>query len=97
MKRALVIAFLILPGWNPPASGQELPAPQATVKAPAIVVQGAPDDAAIRSRLVAVLGAIDGLENVEVEVTSGVVMLTGDVPHSRAAREVIDIAGRTEG
>lgn len=97
MKRALAIAFLILPGWNPLASGQELPAPQATAKAPAIVVQGAPDDAAIRSSLVAVLGAIDGLENVEIEVTSGVVILTGDVPHSRATREVLDIAGRTEG
>ena len=97
MKRALAIAFLILPGWNPLASGQELPAPQATVKAPAIAVQGAPDDAAIQRRLVAVLGAIDGLQNVEVEVTSGVVILTGDVPHSRATREVLDIAGRTEG
>lgn len=97
MKRALAIAFLLLPGWNPQASGQEFLAPQATAKAPAIVVQGAPDDAAIRSRLVAILGAIDGLENVEVEVTSGVVILTGGVPHSRATREVLDIAGRTEG
>jgi small conductance mechanosensitive channel len=96
MKHALAIAFLILLTWNLSARGQEPSAPEAAVEAPEIRVQDAPDDAAIRSRLVAVLGAIDGFQNVDVEVTAGVVILTGGVPNSRATREALDIARRTE-
>lgn len=97
MKHTLAIALLILLTWNLSARGQEPYAPEAAVPAPEIRVQDAPDDTAIRSRLAAVLGAIDGLEDVNVEVTAGVVILTGEVPNSRAAREVLDIARRTEG
>ncbi|MFN2329480.1 MAG: hypothetical protein ABR612_11210, partial [Chromatocurvus sp.] len=74
MKRLLALSLLILTSWHLPAWGQELPyAPDAAVTAPEILVQDVPEDAAIRSRLLAVLGAIDGLQDIEVQVTSGVV------------------------
>jgi hypothetical protein len=39
------------------------------VRATEILVWDVPEDTAIRSRLLAVLGAIDGLPDIEVQVT----------------------------
>ncbi|MFN2348555.1 MAG: mechanosensitive ion channel domain-containing protein [Thioalkalivibrio sp.] len=97
MRQILALTFLILMSWQLPAWGQELSAPAAAVTAPEIQVQDVPEDAAIRSRLLAVLGAIDGLQDIEVQVTSGVVTLAGEVPSSRLNREAIEIANRTDG
>lgn len=97
MNRTLAFALLIFLPCIAPAPGQELTAPDETVAAPAILVQEAPEDAAILSRLTAVFGAIDDLKDVEVKVDSGVVALSGEVPNSRSTREALDIAGRTEG
>jgi small-conductance mechanosensitive channel len=97
MRQILALTFLILMSWQLPAWGQELYAPEAAVTAPEIQVQDVPEDAAIRSRLLAVLGAIDGLQDIEVQVTSGVVTLAGEVPSSRLNREAFEIASRTDG
>lgn len=97
MKRILAMALLVLLSWQLPAWGQELYAPEAAVTAPEIQVQDVPEDDAIRSRLLAVLGAIDGLQDIEVQVTSGVVTLAGEVPSSRLNREAFEIASRTDG
>lgn len=92
-----VVVFLVLATSGLPAWSQEIFTPEAAVTAPAIMVDDAPADAAIERRLGAILGVIDGLEEVDVAVTSGVVVLTGDVPNARSAREALDIAGRTHG
>ena len=97
MKQIPALAFLILMSWHLPAWGQELYAPEAAVTAPEIQVQDLPEDDAIRSRLLAVLGAIEGLQDIEVQVTSGVVTLAGEVPSSRLNREAFEIASRTDG
>jgi small-conductance mechanosensitive channel len=97
MKRLLAMAMLILMSWHLPAWSQELYAPEAAVTAPEIQVQDVPEDDAIRSRLLAVLGAIDGLQDIEVQVTSGVVTLAGEVPSARLNRAAFEIASRTDG
>ena len=63
------MALLVLMSWQLPAWGQELYAPEAAVTAPEILVWDVPEDTAICSRLLAVLGAIDGLPDIEVQVT----------------------------
>lgn len=97
MNRILAMALLVLLSWQLPAWSQELYAPEAAVTAPEIQVQDVPEDDAIRSRLVAVLGAIDGLQDIEVQVTSGVVTLVGEVPSARLNRAAFEIASRTDG
>ncbi|MCW9059961.1 MAG: mechanosensitive ion channel [Gammaproteobacteria bacterium] len=97
MKRILAMALLVLLSWYLPAWGQELYAPEAAVTAPEIQVQDVPEDDAIRSRLLAVLGAIEGLQDIEVQVTSGVVTLLGEVPSARLNRAAFEIASRTDG
>ena len=97
MTQAPTIAFIILLPWISLTQGQELPTPDEAVTAPDILVQGAPEDAAIRDRISGVLDAMDGLQDVDVAVTSGVVTLSGRVPNPRSTREALRIAGRTEG
>lgn len=97
MKRILAMALLVLLSWQLPAWGQDLYAPDAAVTAPEILVQDVPEDAAIRSRLLAVLGAIEGLQDIEVQVASGVVTLAGEVPSARLNRAAFEIASRTDG
>lgn len=91
------VVFLVLATSFLPARSQEMFTPDATATAPAILVDDAPADTAIERRLGAILGVIDGLEEVDVTVNSGVVILSGAVPNARAAREAIDIAGRIQG
>ena len=67
---------------------------------PAQVVQttsDAPDDKAIESRIIAIFSEIDSLKRVEVDVSEGVVTLSGGVSNSAAAARAIDIAGRLVG
>lgn len=62
-----------------------------------IQVTDAPQDQAVQRRLEAIIAAIDGLETVEVSVTAGVVTLSGNVPGSRAARDLMTLASHAEG
>lgn len=100
MKRALVLLLLLIAASTQGfAQAPEAfpPAPAPVEQDPEIRVGDVPEDDAIRDRLSSVLLAIDGLEDVEVTVNSGVITLTGNVPSSRAARELISIAERVEG
>ncbi|MDZ7751776.1 MAG: mechanosensitive ion channel family protein [Gammaproteobacteria bacterium] len=97
MKRILTMLLLVLMSWQQPAWGQELYTSETNVTAPAIQVLDVPEDALIRNRLLAVLGAIDGLQDIDVQVTSGVVTLAGEVPSSRLNRDAFAIASHTEG
>ena len=96
-KLVLITVSALLLAWVAPAQGQEIPEPGTAVSPPRIAVQDVPTDTAIRKRLAAVLAEIDGLQEVRIEVKSGVVTLSGRVPNSRSTREVLDIARRTEG
>lgn len=64
---------------------------------PRIAVQDVPKDTAIERRLTAVLAEIDGLQDVRIEVRSGVVTLSGGVPSARSTREALELVRRTEG
>lgn len=70
----------------------EQPAPQIVQTA-----SDAPSDNAIESRIVAIFSEIDSLKRVEVDVSEGVVTLSGGVSNSAAANRAIDIAGRLVG
>jgi small-conductance mechanosensitive channel len=74
-----------------------LPGAEPAAEPPRIAVQDVPEDSAIQRRLAAVLQQIDGLEDVRIEVESGVVTVSGSVPNARSTREVLDLARRTEG
>lgn len=56
-----------------------------------------PQDGRIEARIESIFDKIDGLEELEVTVESGVVTLTGDVANEAAASDALDIAQRTAG
>jgi small-conductance mechanosensitive channel len=89
---ATLAAFICLTFSSLPALAQD-----SVELGPEIRVTNTPDDSAIRSRLQAVLGAIDIVDDIEVGVNQGVVTLTGDVPNARSVRELMAIARRVEG
>ena len=62
-----------------------------------ITILNAPQDQAIAERLSAITAAIAGLEQVEVRVTSGVLVLSGEVASVQLSRDVEQIASRLEG
>jgi small-conductance mechanosensitive channel len=92
----MLLLGLALAG-SAPAQSQELPGAEPAAEPPRIAVQDVPEDSAIQRRLAAVLQQIDGLEDVRIEVESGVVTVSGSVPNARSTREVLDLARRTEG
>ncbi|MFO7704426.1 MAG: mechanosensitive ion channel family protein [Halopseudomonas sp.] len=92
MTKPLLATLIVLLAWIAPAHGQEANAAEAEIR-----VVDAPQDEAIQQRLAQVLGAIDGLDAIAIEVNAGVVTLSGDVSSARAARDIRDIASRVEG
>lgn len=92
MTQPLLATLIVLLAWIAPAHGQEPNAAEAEIR-----VVDAPQDEAIQQRLAQVLGAIDGLDAIAIEVNAGVVTLSGDVSSARAARDIRDIASRVEG
>lgn len=60
------------------------------------VVEQTPDQE-IESRLSKIYRQLDGLDRVEITVSSGVVTLTGIVPDSQAGQDAIALAKSTEG
>ncbi len=95
--RLRLLLLILALAWSAPAHGQEAAGIGPTEEPPRIAVQDIPKDSAIQRRLAAILAQIDGLQDVRVEVQSGVVTLSGSVPSSRFTREVMDLARRTEG
>lgn len=82
-----LMALLAVPG---PGVAQEPGEPE-------IKVTDAPRDGAIESRLQAVLAAMENTSEISVEVESGVVTLTGEVPNASSVRELGNLARRVQG
>ena len=82
-----LITLLAVPG---PGVAQEAGEPE-------IKVTDAPRDEAIQSRLMAVLAAMENTSEISVEVESGVVTLTGEVPNASKVRELGNLARRVQG
>ena len=81
MIRQLLIALALLLSLSGPVTGQDAQTLDAEIR-----VVDAPQDEAIEQRLTQVLSAIDGLDDVAIEVSAGVVTLSGEVSTARAAR-----------
>lgn len=92
MTKLLLVTLMLILSWIPLAQGQETSGVDAEIR-----VTDAPRDKAIQQRLAQVLGAIEGLDAVEIEVNAGVVTLSGEVSNARAARDIREIASRVEG
>lgn len=98
MKPALVLLLLLAALAGPSFAQPPVALPPAPVEPdPEIRVSDAPEDEAIQNRLTSVLNAMEGTDEVDITVNSGVITLSGNVPSSRAARELINIAERVEG
>ncbi len=93
--RRLALAALFL--TSPSVAAQDILETAPAVELPRIEVSAVPADAAIQERLGSIFEHIPGLEDVDVEVRSGVVTLHGTVPSARAGRDVRAMAQRTEG
>lgn len=72
---------------------QDTPEPQATIDAE----DTSQSDQKIEQRLSSIFEKVAGTEEVEVDVSAGVVSLSGDVANETAARDALDIASRTDG
>lgn len=92
MTQHLLVAVFLLLSWTPLAQSQQPDALEAEIR-----VLDAPQDEAIQQRLTQVLSAIEGLDAVQIDVSAGVVTLTGNVSNLRVARDIDDIARRVEG
>ncbi len=62
---------------------------------PAAALAG--EDQAITTRLRSMLGAIDRFRGIEVKVTAGIVVLTGEAPSRAAIEQAGELAGRVDG
>ena len=80
-----------------PAAGQSVEPPPLG-EAPVISSHTTADeDSDIAERIVAIFGEVEGLQDVDVRVSSGVVTLTGSVASPREADQAEAIAGRVVG
>ncbi len=76
-----------------PATAQSTDQPTGTIT----VADDANADAAIANRIRAILGELDGYEDISVTVSSGIVTLRGTTIDAAKATRLNDIAGRVEG
>lgn len=83
----VLMSLLMVPGVSVAQESDE----------PEIKVTDAPRDEAIQSRLQAVLGAMENASDINVDVESGVVTLTGEVANASEARELGNLARRVQG
>lgn len=98
MKLLLPLAIL---STTLPAAAQDLPsAPSeapAQEEAPAPIPLAGPQDEQIAARLRGIYSGVEGLAGVEVEVSQGVVRLTGTALTGKQRDRAEDIAGRLQG
>lgn len=92
---AFLLCFLMLlpsalPAQTAPANDEQ---PGGTI---AVTDDGA-TDAAIARRIRNILSELEGYENIEVAVSSGIVTLTGTTLDSAAAARLTELVGRVEG
>lgn len=95
IKKTLGILSLILVFH--PAIAQEEAIPENIPQNLTIEPEASETDDAIRQRLESVFDQIDELREVSVEVSSGVVTLSGMVPNARAGEEAVALTKKTAG
>ncbi len=91
--RAFLLSLALLLIIQVPVQAQTAPEPQATIDAE----DTTQSDQKIDQRLTSIFEKVTGTEEVNVEVSAGVVTLSGDVANETAARDAMDIATRTDG
>lgn len=91
--RVFLLGLVLFLMAQSPAQAQDALEPQATIDAE----DTAQSDQKIEQRLSSIFEKVTGTEDVGVEVSAGVVTLSGDVANETAARDALDIAGRTDG
>lgn len=91
MRVFLLLCFFMT--VQAPVWAQEPAEPQATIEAE----ETTESDQKIEQRLSSIFEKVTGTEEVGVEVSAGVVTLSGDVANETAARDALDIASRTDG
>ena len=92
IRTLLLVAALVLPVLAPVAA-QEADGPSGTIS----TVQGGATDAAIQSRIAAILGELEGYETVSVDVREGVVTFSGEVLDGESVSRLEEIAARVDG
>lgn len=103
MLLVLAIPALLLVGIDPVASqtAPKDPAPSNRAGEPAggtIALETTPAaDRAIEKRLREIFANLDGLDQVSIEVTAGVVKIGGDVGSKEARERALSLAGKVEG
>jgi small-conductance mechanosensitive channel len=91
MARALLLILAL--GLAAPAAAQEAGAPAGAISTEATVGT----DAAIERRIEGILAELDGFGAVGVDVSEGIVRLTGEVLDAAAVDRLDEIANRVEG
>jgi len=91
--RAFLFALILFFTVQISVYAQETPAPQATINAE----DTTQSDQKIEQRLSSIFDKVTGTEDVQVDVSAGVVTLSGDVANETSARDAMDIATRTDG
>lgn len=86
----VVLALLL---FALPLHAQQAEAPAAPID----VAEDVASDGAIRDRITDILREIDGYEDVRIDVTAGVVTLSGEVIDSAAAARLEDLTSRVDG
>jgi small conductance mechanosensitive channel len=89
---AALVAMAVLASSTPLAAAP----PEAEPTTPILLDAGPEADQAIERRLAAIYAEFDSLRAIEVEVSAGVVHLSGDVHSLEAVREAESIAKRVE-
>lgn len=95
---SLCLPILLMVSSNAQAQAQAQAQVQAQAPEPeSTVIAVNEDDRKIDERLEAILQQIDGMANVRVRVSAGVVSLTGEVPEITQIQQAEEIAARLEG
>lgn len=91
--RAFLFALILFFTVQISVYAQDAAEPQATIDAE----DTTQSDQKIEQRLSSIFDKVTGTEEVQVDVSAGVVTLSGDVANETAARDAMDIATRTDG
>lgn len=89
----LAVTLLITPLMSDRVAAQENDQPTGTIS----VADSAEQDAAIATRMRAILSELEGYEDVTVSVSSGIVTLRGTTLDAATAENLNDLAARVEG
>lgn len=97
MMNRLKIVLMLGILWGHQTLAQVIPDEGNIPENVTVAVEDQTPDEKIESRLNLIYEQLEGLEKVEIRVSSGVVTLTGLVPDSRAKQDAVALAKNTEG